>query len=268
MTIAELIRQSGLPCVEAEVLVASVLQRDRAWVVAHEPEELGEEARMVLTGYFARRRSGEPVAYITGEKEFYGRLFRVTPAVLIPRPSTENLVDSALAYLEHPRAERRDADAGIIIVSRALRSGLRPRIVVDVGTGSGCIAVTLALEGPDLKVIATDVSAEALKIARGNAEIHGVLGHMDFRNGADLEPVQNLAEPFLLVSNLPYISEGAQLPMEVQDFEPPSALFAGADGMDVLRRIARQARAHPHCAGIVAECRRDQVDLLLKELSA
>ncbi|MDD5739950.1 MAG: HemK family protein methyltransferase, partial [Candidatus Peribacteraceae bacterium] len=174
MTIGELIRASGLPRLEAEVLAAAALHQDRTLVLAHGGEELNEQQRAGIASFFSRRQKGEPVAYITELREFFGRNFKVTPAVLIPRPATEELVRVALAFLDQSGAAVREADVGIVIASRVLRPKLHPRIVVDTGTGSGCIAITLALERPEIQVIATDVSGDALTVARGNADLHHV----------------------------------------------------------------------------------------------
>lgn len=263
MTIGELIRASGLPSLEAEVLAAAALKRNRAWIIAHDEDKLTQEQCVPIFDFFDRRRAGEPVAYITGMREFFGRNFNVSPAVLIPRPATEELVRAALTYLDRPETLQREADAGIVIVSHVLRPHLHPRIVVDTGTGSGCIAITLALERPEIQVIATDISAEALAVARENTVLHHVADRVSFLKGKDLDPVQDLKEPFLLVSNPPYIPAGRVLQREVMAFEPPQALFGGEDGADMLRRISDQARQHPFCAGIVVECEADQQEIFL-----
>lgn len=262
MTVGALIRASGLPSLEAEVLAAAAVERNRAWIIAHSDEKLTREQCVLISDFFDRRCAGEPVAYITGMREFFGRNFKVTPAVLIPRPATEELVQVALSFLKSPQAERSEADSGIVIVSHVLRPEWNPHIVVDIGTGSGCIAITLALERPDIQVIATDVSAEALNVARENAALHHVADRVSFVEGKGLDPVQDLHEPFLLVSNPPYIPEGRTLQREVVEFEPPQALFAGKDGMVVLRRILTQAQAHPCCTGVIVECQTDQAHIV------
>lgn len=256
MTIDAAIRESGLPRLEAEVLAAFALGAERTWVVAHADDAIGP-GRGDVERVFARRRGGEPVAYITGEREFFGRMFRVTPAVLIPRPATEELVRAALSFLDHPRDDVRTADAGIVIVSRVVRPQTRPVVIADIGTGSGCVAVTLALERPSQKVIATDNSADALRVARENAARFGIDDRVEFRLGDALAPLNGWDEPFLLVSNPPYIPEDAVLPQDVRR-EPASALFGGPDGADVIRALVAAARRHPACAGIVCECQADQ----------
>jgi release factor glutamine methyltransferase len=167
-----------------------------------------------------RRAAHEPIAYITGTREFYGRPFRVTPAVLIPRPETELVIEEALAHL---------TSAGHELPSGAA--------VIDVGTGSGCLAITLALERPELQIVAGDTSDAALTVARDNAQTHGVADRIRFVPGS-LIPAA--AAPIaLVVANPPYVAEADRLslPKDVLDFEPAPALFAGPDGLDVIRAL-------------------------------
>jgi len=171
-----------------------------------------------------RRATHEPVAYITGVREFYGREFRVSPAVLIPRPETEGLVEAALA----------DAVQGP--GSRVLGPTID---IVDVGTGSGCLAITLALEMPNARVMASDISPEALTMARATAAALGA--RVEFVESS-LIPAGVVAD--LIVSNPPYVPERdrASLSVDVRNFEPAGALFAGADGLDVIRLLVPAAR--------------------------
>lgn len=183
------------------------------------PAEFEESFRHLIE----RRRTREPVAYLLGTKEFYGRLFRVTPDTLIPRPETEGLVEAALAWLS-----RTDTD--------------RVRLV-DVGTGTGCIAISIALEAPGqpgLDITATDVSPAALEVASGNAARHGAAG-IDFRRAAFLDSVVGPVD--LIVSNPPYVpsSDRDTMQPDVAGFEPGIALFAGADGLDVIRHLIASA---------------------------
>ena len=175
----------------------------------------------------ARRAAHEPVAYLLGEKEFYGRPFRVTHDTLIPRPETEGLVEAALTWLRQ-RARQHHAAAR----------------VVDIGTGTGCVAITLALEAgaqPGLTVTATDTSIDALAVARDNAIRLGAPG-VDFRHG---HLFAGSAPPFdLIVSNPPYVPgrDRDTLPPDVRLFEPPGALFSGEDGLDLIRELVPTAR--------------------------
>lgn len=170
----------------------------------------------------ARRAAREPVAYITGAREFYGRPFRITPDVLIPRPETELVVDEALGILAgRPR-------------------GSSPRIA-DVGAGSGCLAVTIALEVPDAHVVAIDISEPALRVAHDNAVALGAAERLEFWRGAYLP--RGLPPFDLIVSNPPYVAEADRdsLPLEVREFEPARALYGGPDGLHVIRGLVHEA---------------------------
>lgn len=262
MTVAELIAESGLPHTEAEVLLAAALGRERTWVIAHASDALSFDETKRVRAFLNRRRRGEPVEYITGRKEFFGRMFDVSPAVLIPRPCTEQLIVETVRFLKNPFNGEREVDANISVITRVLHTLPSPRFLVDCGTGSGCIAVTLALECPECDVIATDVSEEALTEARHNAESLNVLERIRFLHGPFLQPLSEVREPFVVVSNPPYVPDDAPLARDVKDFEPSLALFGGADGTDILRAIVSQARSHPFCAGIILECQTDQIPII------
>jgi release factor glutamine methyltransferase len=201
---------------DAELLLMHLLRIDRAWLMAHSDAEFGADYRKPYDELLQRRRVGEPIQYITGETEFYGLPFRVTPDVLIPRPETEHLVEQALALaarFEHPR-------------------------IVDVGTGSGAIAVALARHLSQAQIAAVDISAAALEIARENAERNAVSDRIRFLQGDLLGPVRD--ERFdIVVSNPPYVAAADRetLAVEVRDHEPALALFAGDDGFDIYRRL-------------------------------
>jgi release factor glutamine methyltransferase len=206
---------------DVAVIGRALLGWDEArWLVAQsQPAPSDFPAR--LAPLVARRAAREPVAYLLGEREFYGRAFVVSAAVLIPRPETEGLVEAALALL-------------------AANGAASPR-VLDIGTGSGCLAVTIALERPDLAVIATDVSGDALAIARANAARHGVDARIEFHEAAFAGDLVDAVD--LIVTNPPYVAErdrGA-LSADVRDYEPSLALFGGDDGLDVIRALVRHA---------------------------
>lgn len=215
-TVAALLAGSGLPLPEARALLAHRLQVTRERLVAR-PETTVAAADADAFMALARRRAlGEPLAYVLGEKEFYGRAFEVTPDVLVPRPETELLVDLAL--------ER-------------MRAVERPR-VLDLGTGSGCVAVTLALECPAAQVTATDRCEGALAIARGNA---GRLGAaIAFRSGDWYGALPAGATFDLIVSNPPYVAAGDPHLADLR-FEPMRALTDGRDGLSCLQAIAAGA---------------------------
>jgi release factor glutamine methyltransferase len=217
-TVEELLRESGLPRNEAEILLHCVLGCDRVHLIAHRDEAVGTSMSRSAQDCFARRRLGEPVAYITGRREFYGIPLRVTPDVLIPRPETERLVELALERIPAGPSAR----------------------VLEPGTGSGAIALALAAERPWLEIVATDVSEKALAVARGNAREHGV--EIDFVLGDWFEPI-GPALFDLIVSNPPYVA-AADAHLEQGDvrFEPRLALVGGEDGLASVREIAAGAR--------------------------
>jgi release factor glutamine methyltransferase len=243
---------------DTEVLLSHLLKRERTWILAHTDYVLRPEEEVIWKEWMARRMRYEPVAYIIGEKEFYGRIFSVNPSVLIPRPATEILVEAAMNIVHKEKvAPTLYADTEIVIVSNIWGDVSTLRSIVDIGTGSGCIAITLACELSDMHIIATDISGAALQIARKNAEHYGVLNRIGY--GAD--PLTHITEPFLIVTNPPYIPEGMQLMQDVEDFEPEEALFAGGDGAELIRAIIKSAHDHPLCIGLVMECREEQAIL-------
>jgi release factor glutamine methyltransferase len=199
------------PRLNAEVLLAYAVGRDRTWLYAHSDEELHEVWWIHYGRYLHQRIQGTPTQHITGRQEFYGREFRVTPAVLIPRPETEHVIEAAL---EHAAGR-----------------------VLDIGTGSGAIAVTLALE-TEARVFATDISPPALHVARDNAR--RLKAAVDFVE-CDLGSAFIGSAFDLVVSNPPYVPLDESLAPEVRDHEPKIALFGGADGLDVYRRLIPEA---------------------------
>jgi release factor glutamine methyltransferase len=209
----------GAPRLTAEVLLLHAIRLeipcDRAWLYAHSTDELHELWWIHYGRYLHQRMQGKPTQYITGVQEFYGREFRVTPDVLIPRPETEHLIETALA-----RAHAAET-------------------IVDIGTGSGALAVTLALE-TGRRVVATDLSPAALQVAQDNARRwHAPVDFLACDLGHSLTPHRF----DLAVSNPPYIplSQQATLQREVRDWEPPLALYGGDDGLSVYRRLIPEA---------------------------
>jgi len=264
MTIAEILAENTLPSLEAELLLSHVLKQERSWLIAHTDSTLEPNVVDDYHNLVKRRGTHEPIAYIIGEKEFYGRTFKVNEHVLIPRPSTEGLIDLAFDFLEEPETCVREVDTGIVCIAQKLKDLKDVRTIVDIGTGSGCIAITLACELPQFSLIATDVSDDTINIAKKNAVQNGVDDRIVWKRGAGLAPLQDVTTPFLLVSNPPYIPNVNPLPEEVSHFEPSNALCAGTDGLEVLRPLIADAREHPQCHGYVIECRREQVSSLLR----
>lgn len=262
MTIGDALKTSGLAGIDAEVLLSAVLGTDRTHLLAHSEGTLTDDQLEKWKEFVHRRMQHEPVALILGTKEFYGRMFTVTRDTLIPRPATELLVATALQMIdgkEIPSLQK--ADDEIVIWSRWKNEASSIQHVIDVGTGSGCIGITLALERSTLHVVATDISDAALTVAQTNADAHHVSDRIHFLKANGLDQSIHITEPFLLVSNPPYIPEDARLEPDVRVFEPSSALFAGKDGTDVLHPLIRQAMSHPLCKGFCIECREEQVTL-------
>lgn len=212
---------------EAALLARCVLGWDAAAWLTHQREPAPPGFQEAFDILIARRVSREPMAYLIGEREFYGRPFLVTAGVLIPRPETEFVIDEAIA-LARTRAD-------------ASRGRGSETVIVDIGTGSGCIAITLALELSEAKLIATDTSAVALRVAEENARRHGVANRVEFRLAPFLAGFADTVD--LVVSNPPYVPESdrASLAPEVGQFEPAAALFAGEDGLDVIRALVPRA---------------------------
>ena len=206
---------------EVELLLSHALRRDRAWLRAHADDPLAAEDAVQFHALLLRRTAGEPLAYIIGRREFWSLDFTVTPDVLIPRPETELLIEFALQRI--PQNAQAD--------------------IADLGTGSGAIALALAHERPQARVLATDASSAALMVARGNAERLGIR-NVEFVRG---DWCAGLAERKfdLIVSNPPYIADGdTHLAQGDLRFEPRTALASGADGLDAIRAIVRDAPAH------------------------
>ncbi|PIR54122.1 peptide chain release factor N(5)-glutamine methyltransferase [Candidatus Peregrinibacteria bacterium CG10_big_fil_rev_8_21_14_0_10_42_8] len=262
MTIKEALESAEIEPLDAEILLSSILEKPREYIIAHNDNELSMEELLTWSEFHQRRLDKEPIAYITGTKEFYGKQFLVNSNVLIPRPATEILVDLALDFLHTEKAEVRDSDTGIIAIAVPMGDMTDVQSVVDVGTGSGCIAITIKMQRPDLDVYATDISPEAINIAKLNADKYVVKIYNT--EGSLLETLKNMRDPFIVVSNPPYIPEDEKLMKDVVNYEPHLALFSGKDGGDLLRELIHQAIAHPLCKGIVVECKKEHRSLFEK----
>ncbi len=212
---------------DTETLLVHALRKNApetnlAWLIAHDGEPLAPDAAAAFCDFVERRLAGEPIQYITGEAEFYGLPFRVNRDVLIPRPETEHLVERTIELARKLRQAREIPE---------------PRIV-DVGTGSGAIAIALAHALPFSQITATDISAAALAVAKGNAARNGVADRVQFFEADLLDPLDH--QPFdIVISNPPYVPESdrATLDVEVRNYEPAQALFAGDDGLAIYRRL-------------------------------
>ena len=224
----DLIRDSGLPRAEARRLLASLTGQPLTWIMAHGDDPADPDTTARFQTLAERRRAGEPLAYLLGQQEFYGRPFTVSPAVLIPRADTETLVETALEQLLLLRQQRRAV----------------PLSLLELGTGSGIIAITLALEAPDTEVHAVERSPEALAMAQQNAKALGA-DRIHWHAGSWWQALASPRRFDLIVSNPPYIAAGDHhLQQGDLRFEPPQALAAGPDGLDDLRIIIGGAPAH------------------------
>jgi release factor glutamine methyltransferase len=223
--------QVGSPRMNAELLLMFTLGCDRAYLFAHPERELTIEEQTRYQETLNQRAQGTPAQYITGHQEFWGMDFIVTPAVLIPRPETEHVIETVL------KLNQESSDGG-----RASSPGAFPRIV-DVGTGSGCIALALAKELPQAEIHATDISPAALEIARVNAARLQFENRLHFHETDLLQSLEPGTFDFV-VSNPPYVgeSEEDQVQLEVRKFEPRNAVFAGPKGLEVIERLIPQAR--------------------------
>lgn len=207
---------------EAGSLLAHALGRDRSFLIAHAEEPLTDEESEFFRALIQRRAGGEPLQYITGHQEFFKLDFAVTPAVLIPRPETELIIETALGLLgDHPDP-----------------------YVADIGTGSGCLAISILHELRAARAVATDVSTAALRIAQQNAELHGVTDRLRLIESDCFSAVDTSRRFNLIVSNPPYIPDDdlMDLQREVRN-EPRTALAGGPDGLDIIRRLLVEARA-------------------------
>jgi release factor glutamine methyltransferase len=212
---------------EAQLLLAHTLERDRSWLYAWPEYELNEEQERSYLGLLSRRAKGIPIAYITGEREFWSLPFKVTEDTLIPRPETELIVATVLQLADH--------DQSISLL--------------DLGTGSGAIAITLASEHPSWSITATDASRKALTVAETNARQLGT-PHIHFVQGDWFDPLEKNSKFHIIVSNPPYVAEhDAHLQSGDLRYEPPGALSSGLDGLRDLRQIIAQAPAMLHAGG-------------------
>lgn len=237
------VRSNGIASarLEAEILLAHTLKMSRTMLLARLGDPISTADAAQFAGMVARRAQREPIAYIVGHQEFYGLDFVVDRRVLIPRPETEHVVEHAL---------------------RALKSIPHPEpVIVDVGTGSGAIALSLARNTTNTKLIATDISPDALAVAQLNAKRLNLLDRIEFRQTDLLEGIT--APIDILTANLPYIplEREAQLPREIRAYEPRLATIAGLDGLSIVRRLLKQVQQYMSRAGfIILEISEEQGD--------
>jgi len=223
---AETLNSAGIkePRMEAVSILGHIIGRDRTFMIAHADDDLAEEHVQTFDQLVTRRAKGEPLQYLTGHQEFFKLEFEVAPGVLIPRPETEIIVEAAL---------------------EVSRNEVSP-FILDVGTGSGCIVVSLLDELRNARGVATDISKEALYIARRNAQRHQVIDRLTLVQTNGLSAFPKSPAFSLIVSNPPYIREDEieGLQREVRDHEPLAALVSGADGLSHIRDLLREAASH------------------------
>lgn len=233
-------RAAGLetPLADARLLLSHALAVDRLALHTDPRAQVSDADVQLIESYACRHLAHKPVSRIVGERWFYGRPFRVTPATLDPRPDTETIIDAVKTLFAE--------------------NGRQPRRILDIGTGTGCILLTLLAEFPEAVGLGTDISAEALAVARQNAADLGLIARSTFAEGADFGPASVRFD--LIVSNPPYIPSAAiaHLDPEVRDFDPLAALDGGPDGLAIYRRIAEQYSRYLSGGWIVLEVGHDQ----------
>lgn len=221
--VSKLNNKSTSAQLDAEVLLGYLLKQERSWLSSHSNTKLNWKQIWQYYYLINKRSSGYPIAYLLGQKEFYGRKFQINKDVLIPRPETELLVDIALS---------------------TIRANSAIRNIVEIGTGSGCIAITLACEIPTLEIIATDISASALNLAQTNAKQLVTINNISFQQGNLLEPIKkNLSNASLLITNLPYLTS-AEITGELKH-EPRLALDGQADGLKYYHQLINELKFLP-----------------------
>src|SRR4030042_2828213 len=223
-----LARQSDSPALDAQVLVAHCLEKPRAWVLAHPAAVLNDQQYDAIVQASEKLYQGEPLPYVLGHWEFFGIDFQLTPDVLIPRPETELLVERGLDWLHlHPTA----------------------RQAIDVGTGSGCIAIALAMNIPDLHILLTDISPRALNVARVNAENYSLSDRLEFQQADLLDGIEGTYA--MICANLPYIPTQVLKNLTVNNKEPGLALDGGVDGVELISKLLNQARSRLSPGGVI-----------------
>jgi release factor glutamine methyltransferase len=214
---------SETPQLDAQVILAHILGKTRSWVIAHPEEQTNQAQVHDLSAAVRRLESGEPLPYVLGHWEFYGLDFLISPAVLIPRPETELLVEKALSFLNHPATKEQG-------------------LIQDVGTGSGCIAIAIAVNCPQRTIIASDISLAALQIAHQNIHRHVVQERVTLLQADLLSPFAAQTPCFeLICANLPYIPHDQALTLPISRHEPMLALSGGADGLQPIQRLLAQS---------------------------
>jgi release factor glutamine methyltransferase len=267
MDLRETLVTSGLPAADGELLLAYILGKDRSWILAHSEEKLSNDSSVLWKEMRDRAKNGEPISYIVGWKEFYGRRFTVDSHVLIPRPATEGLLNFTMECITLPLRPLSYVPVDTDIIAIGMRWGeMKKTLIVDAGTGSGCIAATLATLLPESSLLAIDQSEEALEIARLNIELHKLSDRIKTVHADACSVIQNISEPFFVVSNPPYVRTRDAMKGNLQ-YEPLEALDGGTDGADVIRKLVDAINANAACVGFAFECRSDHEPIIRKTLT-
>jgi len=251
---ARLIPLTDTPDLDVQVLLAHVLDKPRAWLLGHPETTLTPKQERALEEALRQLESGVPLPYVLGKWEFFGLEFEVTPEVLIPRPETELLVERAIAWLRLTlKRQAKDSKSAACPGRQVREADLGMMRVIDIGTGSGCIAIALAANLPELRVKATDISPEAIDVAKRNAKKFCVSNRIEFlccnlfptAGTFDFRPFGSLRASLstfnMIMANLPYIPTETLHNLPVYGREPTIALDGGADGLDVIRRLLAEA---------------------------
>ena len=224
MTIADLVKQSNISKNEAVLLISHLIKKPKEFIIAHDDKLLKRSQYRKIEKLFLKRHRGVPLAQLTGQKEFYSRSFKVNNKVLIPRPETETIIEEVKKLTnKHTK-------------------------IIDVGTGSGCIAITLKLEQPHLDVTASDINNKALAVAKKNATL--LKTSIKFSKSDLLNKIPKYTTYDIIIANLPYVSKDWQTGPEIK-FEPDSALFSKDNGLDTTKRLIRQANKHLEPGGFL-----------------
>lgn len=275
MTIRDLIKQ-GYEFLEGaegavlncEVVLANVLGVEKEYLIAHSDQEIGgdsefsEDLADLYMAYLKKVKAGEPVAYILKEKEFYGLSFFVDNRVLVPRPETEQLVETVLSFLEEKYGVKR---------GREFESDAEKFRILDVGTGSGNIAISLATNFQNLEAVALDVSDDAIEVARVNVNQHGVEDRVELYQSDLLDAIEDGENFHVIVANLPYIGTktNSDVDENVEKHEPASALFAGEDGLDLYLKMFKQIQeksvSYDLIVGEFGSMQREDMEALLTD---
>lgn len=224
---------------DALILLEDAIGKDRTWLLAHPEHSIDKPTRKMLDEFLSRRTGREPLAYVRGKTEFYGREYMVTPDVLIPRPESEAIVDQ--------------------LVELAMTENINT--VIDVGTGSGCLAISAKLTLLDTRVIGIDISPAALRVAQQNAQLHNA--HIQWQQlDVLIDELPSILQPYVIIANLPYVPEGLVTSPEIAQ-EPTLALFSGQDGLDHYRVLFERTSRQPHQPrAIITESLETQHDVL------